>query len=61
LIDLDSDLHDRLAGLSTGDDIRFSCEFVASDKDCVHEQSLFETNSVEHPAFAFRFSAVEAE
>jgi hypothetical protein len=60
LIDPDSALYDTLATLEEGDEVTFSGQFVSDDSDCVREQSLFETNSMEHPAFVFQFTAVSA-
>jgi hypothetical protein len=59
LIDPESSLYDTLAELEEGDEITFSGTFIASESDCLHEQSLFETNSMEHPAFVFRFASVD--
>jgi len=59
LIDPDSEVYDALAELDEGATITFSGEFVDDDEDCVSEQSLFETNGMKHPAFVFRFSAVQ--
>ncbi|WP_344301884.1 hypothetical protein [Nocardioides bigeumensis] len=59
LIDPQSDLYDTLAKLEEGDSVAFSGRFIADAESCLREQSLFETNSVEHPAFVFAFSAVE--
>jgi hypothetical protein len=62
LISQSSPLYDALSGMSEGDIVRVSGDFVHSkrDKDFLKESSLTEAGSIQEPEYVVRFRSVEA-
>lgn len=58
LIELGTDLFAKLAGMKTGQKVKFSGQFLAGDVDCVREASVTLSGSMMAPEFLMRFKEV---